>query len=109
MAPPGHHRDFSYVERGFYGAQLERALAHFPRRQILVLASEGLVLDPDATLARVTDFLGVAAFGGKITARRSHVGREMHPDLHPTAADVALLRGLYAADQALFSDLAGSG
>jgi len=106
---PGFHREYSYVERGFYGAQLERLLQHFPRSQTLLLASEDLASDPGAVLARVTDFLGVPPFPGKIEARRSHVGREMNPSDHPTAEDVALLRSIYASDQRLFAELAGAG
>lgn len=104
---PGHHREYSYVERGFYGAQLQRLYATFPRQQVLTLKSDTLAADPDGVLARVTDFLGVPRFQRLITPRRSHVGREMGHDDHPTAEDVALLRGIYAADQKLFRDLSG--
>jgi hypothetical protein len=34
----GLHRVYSYVERGFYGAQVERLLALFPREQVLFLS-----------------------------------------------------------------------
>ena len=104
-ATPGFHREYSYVERGFYGAQLERLYKHFPRSQVLLLSSEDLASEPQAALARVTDFLGVSPFPGKIEARRSHVGREMSPADYPTAEDVALLRSIYASDQALFAEL----
>ena len=36
---PGFHRVFSYVERGFYGAQLARVFQLFPREQVLALRS----------------------------------------------------------------------
>src|SRR5690242_9983812 len=32
--PWGHHREFSYVERGFYAEQIERAFELFPRSQV---------------------------------------------------------------------------
>ncbi|MFD2497992.1 sulfotransferase [Rhizorhabdus histidinilytica] len=57
---PGHHRVFSYVERGFYGAQVERLLALFPREQCLLLRSEELRQEPQATLGTVCRFLGVS-------------------------------------------------
>lgn len=104
---PGYHREYSYVERGFYGAQLARLYAIFPHQQVLTLRSDALAADPDGVLARVTDFLDVPRFQRAITPRRSHVGREMSPGDHPTAEDVALLRGIYAADQELFRDLCG--
>lgn len=106
---PGFHREYSYVERGFYGAQLERLYKHFPRRQTLLLTSEDLAANPGPVLARVTEFLEVPPFPGKIEARRSHVGREMRPSDHPTAEDVALLRSIYASDQVLFAELSGRG
>lgn len=105
---PGHHREYSYVERGFYGAQLAKLYTVFPREQVLLLTSETLVANPDAVLARVTDFLGVGRFPGSITPRRSHVGPQMSREDHPTADDIALLRGIYASDQKLFADLGGA-
>jgi len=53
------HRVYSYVERGFYLAQLLRLWAHFPRSSVLVLRTEELKRDPQATLRLATDFLGV--------------------------------------------------
>jgi hypothetical protein len=59
LAPGGVHRVFSYVERGFYAAQIERMLGLFPANQVLILRTDALWGDPAATLARVQDFLGV--------------------------------------------------
>ncbi|HEY9217008.1 MAG TPA: sulfotransferase domain-containing protein, partial [Phenylobacterium sp.] len=42
--PWGHHREFSYVERGFYGEQIERLFSVFPREQTLILRSDALEL-----------------------------------------------------------------
>src|SRR5690606_40277466 len=50
-------RNWSYVERGFYGAQARRVLDLFPRRQVLFLRTEDLRERHRATLARVFDFL----------------------------------------------------
>jgi len=104
---PGYHREYSYVERGFYGAQLAKLYTIFPRQQVLPLTSEALNADPDGVLAHVTAFLDVPRFPGPIRPRRSHVGLETGRDEPPTAEDIALLRGIYAADQARFRDLRG--
>src|SRR5450432_473091 len=51
--PWGVHREFSYVERGFYGEQMARLLGLFPREQALVLRAGDLRADPGGTLAKV--------------------------------------------------------
>ena len=104
--PWGHHREFSYVERGFYGEQLEAALALFPREQILVLQAEDLNRDPALILARVRAFLGLSA-GPDPRPRQVHVGRDMDYGSELTQEDRQFLRGLYAADQARLASLGG--
>jgi len=49
----------TYVARGRYAEQLERWLASFPREQLLVVLTDDLRDDADATYRRVLDFLGV--------------------------------------------------
>jgi hypothetical protein len=49
----------TYVARGRYAEQLERWLASFPREQLLVVVTDDLRDDADATYRRVLDFLGV--------------------------------------------------
>ena len=61
-ALPLQHRLYSYVDRGFYSDQLRRIWRYFPVEQTLVLKSEELQQAPEAALARVTDFLGIARF-----------------------------------------------
>lgn len=104
--PWGFHREFSYVERGFYGEQLERALALFPREQVLVLRAEELRADPGTTMDALRAFLGLPA-GPAPHPRAVHVGREMDygGDLAP--ADAAHLRAVYARDQARLAELTG--
>lgn len=53
------HNHLSYVRRGEYASQLERWFDHFPREQFMLLRSEDLYQQPDATLDRVTAFLGL--------------------------------------------------
>lgn len=56
---PYQNRNFSYVDRGFYTAQLRRLWSFFPSAQLLVLRHEDLRRKPGETIDRVFDFLGV--------------------------------------------------
>ena len=104
--PWGFHREFSYVERGYYGAQIEHLLSLFPAEQLLVLRAEDLEATPGAALAMVSAFLGVDA-PPPPQPRRVHVGRDIAYPSHLTPADEALLRRLYAADMARLKALTG--
>ncbi len=104
--PWGVHREFSYVERGFYGEQTERLLTLFPRDQVLILAAESLRRDPNATLGRVNAFLG-APPPPALTPREVHVGREMDYGGDLAGEDVAFLREIYARDQDRLEALTG--
>lgn len=55
VAGPWH----SYLNRGRYVDQLLGWEAHYPREQMLVLASEALFREPRRVYARVLDFLGL--------------------------------------------------
>jgi hypothetical protein len=104
---PGFHRVHSYVERGFYGRQLERLFALFPREQVLLLTSDALKEDPTAVLGRICGFLGAEGPVGPVAQRRELVGREMDYGQALTAADVDYLRGIYADDLRRFAMLSG--
>jgi hypothetical protein len=104
--PWGVHREFSYVERGYYGEQLERLFSLFPRGQVLALRAEALRDDPAATLAQVRRFLGLAPAPAP-AARRVHVGAEIDYGSELTAEDAAFLASLYARDQARLAGLLG--
>ncbi|MDP3634460.1 sulfotransferase domain-containing protein [Phenylobacterium sp.] len=101
--PWGHHREFSYVERGFYGEQLDRLFGVFPREQVLFLKAEDLRTDPNTVLAQVCAFVG-APPPPRTEPRSVHVGQEMG-GLDP--ADAAHLRAIYARDLARLKDLTG--
>lgn len=103
---PGHHRVFSYVERGFYGRQVERILALFPREQCLFMTSEHLRDAPATALAQVCAFLG-QPLPDAVTARLVHIGADIAYPSRLETADSALLTDLYAADLHKFSDLTG--
>lgn len=53
-------RTYSYVERGFYAAQLKRIIRLVPSTQIHCEIFEHFFLDPVRGLARITGFLGLS-------------------------------------------------
>jgi hypothetical protein len=59
-APPW--RVFSYLERGQYGDQIDRALRLFAREQMLFLQSEVLLHQHYETLTKISRFLGIGEF-----------------------------------------------
>lgn len=69
----GQHRIYSYVDRGYYSAQIERLLSYFPREQCLFLRNEDLRQDHHATLTRIHVFLGVSPIGAP-EPEEIHVG-----------------------------------
>lgn len=96
--PWGSHREFSYVERGFYGEQIAHALALFPREQILVINSDDLKHEPNEILRRVNKFLG-APPPDRRAPKSVHVGREMDYGANLSEEDIGWLREVYATDQ----------
>jgi hypothetical protein len=52
-------RSHSYKSRGLYSRQLRRYLDYFPMSSILVMNSEKLFTEPDITLRRIHQFVGV--------------------------------------------------
>src|SRR5947207_105775 len=53
------HRHHTYLARGLYADHLDRLDSLFPADRILVLQSEALFTEPQATLGRVFEFLGL--------------------------------------------------
>ena len=58
-AYPRQSRKFSYVDRGWYSAQIERAKLYFPSENILVLRQEKLREMPEEVLSLVWEFLNI--------------------------------------------------
>src|SRR5436309_9852378 len=58
-APPVEARRFAYVDRGFYGRQLERLFKFFPREQVKVVKFEEFKEKQRETLASIFSFLGL--------------------------------------------------
>lgn len=105
-AAPGHHRVFSYVERGFYGAQTERLFTLFPREQCLLLRSEQLQQEPQAQMEKICRFLGVEP-PGVVPHRTVHPARAIDYPSRLEAADRALLAEQYRKDIARFEAISG--
>jgi hypothetical protein len=92
----------SGVARGYYGDQLTRGLTIFPREQWLWLEFRAMLADFGGHLDRLTDFLGVDRYGRHPEPGRLMSGPDRVVGTAPTAADLASLAQLYAADLAQF-------
>ncbi|HWI85673.1 MAG TPA: sulfotransferase domain-containing protein [Sphingomonas sp.] len=104
---PGFHRVYSYVERGFYGRQLARALSLFPRRQMLLLDSHSLMHRPSATISAICAFLGIDPPHGEIAGRVSRPSANIDYPATLVDKDVAFLQQHYSEELHRFRELAG--
>lgn len=105
-AKHGNHRVFTYVERGFYGAQVQHLLTLFAREQVLFERADDLKADPDGVLQRVCAHLGLSPPPAS-TPRTVHAAKPIDYGPRPTPEDENLLRELYAEDQLLLDSLTG--
>jgi len=97
-------RGFSYLERGRYGEQVERALKVYPRENLLFLRSEDLRDDHSATLEKISRFLGIVPFP-KSGPKREH-GRYSTPGVEgPRCDDLAYVAEFVEDDLERFRDL----
>ncbi len=62
IALPYQHKQYSYIDRGFYSEQLRRMWTYFPKNQTLILKSEDLRTNPKETLEKVCNFLDLRYF-----------------------------------------------
>lgn len=104
---PGYHRVFSYVERGFYGEQLQRVLHVFPREQLLLLLSEDLKAHPTRIIQQVSEFLGVPEFKGEIKKFEPQVSPQPDNVTSLSETDATYLRNVYSDDLKHFAELSG--
>lgn len=96
-------RVFTYLERGRYGEQVERALRFFPRERLLFLRSEDLRDDYCATLDKISSFLGIEPF--PVVAPKSEHGRYATTGaVGPRPDDLAYVADFVAADMERFKD-----
>lgn len=102
----GHHRVFSYVERGFYGRQVNRLFDLFPPAQCLLLRSEDLHNDPATQLETVSRFLDIAP-PSSVTQRTVHPARTIDYPSVLEDDDRRLLAALYRPDLARFEAISG--
>jgi hypothetical protein len=94
----GLHRHFSYVERGFYGAQLAYLSNFFAPSQIHVEIAEEFFRHQAPTLGRVSDFLGIDAFPHDLPVVHRNPGRPLANSISLSKEDGDLLYALYADD-----------
>ena len=99
------NRHFSYVERGFYAAQLNRALNFFSASNILVLDSRQLSLSPSVSLKRVAEFLDLDAPSGNPMAVHANRRSQDASTVPPTPDDIELLVDLFGSDIEAFASL----
>jgi len=104
LATPGYHREFSYVERGFYGAQVLRLFRFFPREQVLFLRSNELRSEPDRILGRVCDFLSAPRFAA-VEPRESHVAKDINYGAPISEEDSEYLTNIFKEDEILLKTL----
>lgn len=101
---PGHAwRHFSYVERGFYARQLQRALTLCPREHLLLLRSTDLRCDHAAVLQRIAAFLNIDAFP-QLPPRAD---RQDEPHAAMREEDALYLRALFRDEMAEFQHISG--
>ena len=72
-ALPLQNRVFSYVDRGFYSAQIRRLWRFFGKEQVLVLRQENLRHNPGACLERIWQHLSIPS-STAITPLERHTG-----------------------------------
>ena len=97
-------RVFSYLERGRYGEQVERALRFFPKDNLLFLRSEDLRDDHSATLEKISHFLGIGPFP-EVAPKREHGRYPTDGAVGPGPDDLAYVAKFVAADLQHFKDL----
>ena len=84
-ALPLQHRVFSYVDRGFYTAQIQRIWRYFPRQQTLFIRMEELQCESKTTLNKIASFLNLDDFVNiePIVANANAYSSPMHTkDIH---------------------------
>jgi hypothetical protein len=78
-------RRYSYKSRGLYKEQIERFLEYFSWQQLLVLCSEQFFREPDTTLRRVFEFVGVDTASKVKDLKPRNVGKkrsEVDPEVY---------------------------
>lgn len=98
-------RPYSYVERGFYGAQIETLLGTFRHARMLFLATEELLHDRTSAMRKVAEFVGVDLCGFRSDSVIARAQRAMPYPSIVTDTDREYLREVYRDDMAKFAHL----
>ena len=93
--------------RGLYGAQLERALACYPREQWLFVEFRRLLDEPTAVLDEATDHLGLPRFTAYPSMPHRMASPPANPGGRPSSAAIEGLVRRYADDLVLLERLSG--
>ena len=80
LKPSFAHQHLTYLERGRYAEQLERWLAVFPRRQMLILDSAELFRNPAGAMSQICEFLELPAH---VLPRYEAVGARKYSRMDP--------------------------
>ena len=99
-------RTFTYVERGYYGTQLQQVLSLFPRKNVLLLKSEKFFQSQANTIRQVHEFLGIDTGAPVSTVHEHKHSSEVFPT-RVSDEDVAYLREELAEEMQLFARLSG--
>jgi hypothetical protein len=106
-ARPRRYIAKSGVARGFYGAQLERGFALFPREQWLLLDFRTMLADHRRALDLTTDHLGIERFTEHPRLLHRMSGPASVPGTPPTGEELLGLAEHYRSDLELFRELSG--
>ena len=93
-ALPLQHREFSYIDRGFYSDQIRRIWHFFPKDQTLIMKSEDLHNHLSDQLSLVSSFLDIDAFP-HVQPRSIHSASYLE---NMDKCDRAKLHSIYSAE-----------
>lgn len=103
----GLERHFSYVERGFYGAQIAYLAELMPRANIHCEIFEEFLENRAAALERIAGFLEIAPFAPNLPDLHRHPAKARDYPSILTPDDAGFLRALYRDDLAALEAFLG--
>ena len=98
------NRVYSYVERGFYGSQVQSLQQEFPREQLLFLRSQDLKHSHTTTLKQISEFLGIETFPDTGPKREHEAAQISYPSVL-TVEDQLYLCRIFAPELEKFKRL----
>jgi hypothetical protein len=106
-ADPGRFQRASGVLRGYYGSQVRRGLALFPREQWLFMDFVSFLADHERHLDLGTDFLGIPRFEQHPPLRHLMKATGAITGTPPSGAELVELAELYAPEVTEYAALTG--